>query len=142
MSDIEQPIADCFLALQRSMTLADAPGIVRLFAPQFLDASPTETRMRANDETFVAAMDERLAFLSLAGMRDVKALQIDPTPLGAGYALVQVRWSVWFTPAGRPDFVDEFLFDYLAHLGDRVEIAASIAHDTDEEIMRRIGLSG
>lgn len=143
MSDIEQPLVDFFLVLQRCMAVADAPGIARLFAPQFLDANPGETRMRANDETFVTAMDERLAFLLLAGLRDVKALEIDPTPLGADYTLVRVRWSVWFTPAGRPDFVEEFLFDYLVHRGgNRIEIAASIAHDADEEIMRRIGLAG
>lgn len=143
MSGSEQPIVDLFLALQRCMTVADAPGIARLFAPQFLDASPGESRIRASDETFVTTMDERLAFLLLAGMRDVKALEIDPTPLGADYTLVRVRWSVWFTPAGRPDFVDEFLFDYLVHRrGDRIEIVASIAHDADAEIMRRIGLAG
>jgi hypothetical protein len=143
MSDIEQPVVDLFLALQRSMAVSDAPGVALLFAPQFLDANPTETRMRTNDEAFVAAMEERLAYLLLAGMRDVKALAIDPTPLGAGYALVRVRWSVWFTPAGRAEFVDEFLFDYVVHRTvDRVEIAVSIAHDTDEEIMCRIGLAG
>ncbi len=140
-SDIEQPLVDFFLSLQRSMAIADGPALARLFAPNFLEASPGETRMRTNDAIFLAAMEERFSYLLLAGMRDVKALQIDPTPLGAGYALVRVRWSVWFTPAGRPDFVDEFLFDYLVHLGDRIEIAASIAHDDDASMLRRIGLA-
>jgi hypothetical protein len=142
MSDIEQPVVDIFLALQRVITVADARAVTQMFAPQFLDANPTETRMRVNDATFHAAMEERLAYLLLAGMCDVKALEIEPTPLGANYALVRVRWSVWFTPAGRPNFVDEFLFDYLVHLdGYGIEIAASIAHDDDKSIMRRIGLA-
>ncbi len=97
--------------------------------------------MRTNDATFLAAMDERLSFLLLAGMRDVRALQIDPTPLGAGYALVRVRWSVWLTPPGRAHFVDEFLFDYLVHVSEPIEIRASLAHDDDASMLHRIGLA-
>jgi hypothetical protein len=142
MSNSDGPIVDFFLMLQRRMTVGDAPGVAEMFAPQFLEANPAETRPRNNDDVWVAALEERLAYLLAAGMRDAKALQIDPTPLGAGYILVRTRWSVWFTPPGRTDFVDEFLFDYLVHRdGDRIEIAVSIAHDDDASVLRRIGLA-
>jgi hypothetical protein len=141
MSALEQPLADFFLSMQRSMAIADALALTRMFAPHMLEASPSETRMRTNDAVFLEAVEERFSYLLLAGLRDVKALQIDPTPLGADYALVRVRWSMWFTPPGRPDFVDEFVFDYFVHLGERIEIAAAIAHDDDASILRRIGLA-
>jgi hypothetical protein len=142
MRDSEQPVVDFFLRLQRSMAIADVPVIMRMFAPHFLEANPSETRMRSNDQIFHDAMEERLGYLRMAGMRDVKALQIDPTPLGAGYTLVRVRWSVWFTPVGTSDFVDEFLVDYLVHPGnDGLAIATAIAHDDDADIVQRIGLT-
>lgn len=142
MNTREQPIVDHFLALQRAMTAADAAAVARLFAPELLEANPAGTYLRINDDTFRAAIDERLAFLLLAGMCDVKALEIDPKLLSANHALVRVNWSVWFAPAGRPDFVEEFLVDYLVRLsGEHVRIEASIAHDDDLSIMQRIGLS-
>lgn len=142
MSEPGQEIVAFFLQMQRNMKLADAEAVRGMFAAESLEANPAGTRMRRQDEVFQAAIEERLAFLLLAGMRDVKALAIDSTPLGAGYELVRVRWSVWFQPPGRPDFVDEFVFDYLVHRnGDRIEIAASIAHDDDRDILRRIQLS-
>lgn len=141
MSAGEQRIIDHFLALQRAMTMTDAAAVARLFAPAVIEANPAETRYRVNDDIFRAAIEERLSYLMLAGMRDVKALEIDPLPLGANYSLVRVRWSVWFAPIGRPDFVDEFQNDYLVRLdGDRTQIVVSIAHDDDPSIMRRIGL--
>lgn len=132
-----------FLAMQRHLTATDASAIVGMFASQSLEASPSGTRLRQNDAVFRAAIEERLTYLLAAGMRDVKALEIEPTSLGADYCLVSVRWSVWCTPPGKPDFVDEFRVDYLVHTGKhRTEIAAVIAHDDDAELMRRLGLRG
>lgn len=140
MSDIEQQVVDCFLSLQRSVNAADAGAIAQTFAPQFLEATPAGSRTLANDEAFRAAIELRLALLRRAGIRDVKALQIDPMPLGAGYALARIRWSLWFAPEGRGDFVEEFLVDYLLDLRAEPRIAAYVGHDDDADIRRRIQL--
>jgi hypothetical protein len=143
MSAIEQPVVDFFLALQRSVNAADAGAIARAFAAELLVADPAGAQAYQNDERFRAAIESRLALLREAGVRDVKALQIDPMPLGAGYALVQVRWSIWFMPAGRPDFVDEFLVDYVVRLsGDQLIIAASFAADDESTLRQRMQLPG
>ena len=82
LPDIEQPIVEFVPRVQHSMALSDAPALTRLFAPQSLEATPSETRKRTNDATSLAAREERFSYLLLAGMRDVKALQIDPTQFG------------------------------------------------------------
>lgn len=138
MSDIEQPVVDYFLALQRSVNAADAGAIARAFAPQLLEAAPAGSRTLANDEAFRAAIEEWLALLRRAGIRDVKTLQIDPMPLSAGYALARIRWSLWFTPEGRGDFVEEFLVDYLLDLRAEPRITAYVVHDDEADIRRRM----
>ena len=140
MSDIEQPVVDFFLALQRSVNAADAGAIARVFALQLLEATPAGTRTLANDEVFRAAIEDRLALLRRAGIRDVKALQIDTLPLSAAYALARIRWSLWFTPEARTDFVEEFLIDYLVDLRAEPRIAAYVVHDDEADILRRMQL--
>lgn len=142
MTAQERAIVEFFLTMQQHMTLADAPAIRAMFASESLEANPARMRVRRQDEEFADAIEEWLDYLRLAGMRDVEALQIDATLLGAGYALVQVRWSVWFMPAGRPDFVEEFRFDYLVQQrGEGMAIVVSIAHDDEAAMMRRLQLA-
>ena len=140
LSDIEQPVVDFFLGVQRSLNAADGDAIAAAFASEVLLGDPDGTRALRNDAALRAEIDERLAWLRAAGLRDAKALQIDPVPLGPDYALVKVRWSIWFMPAGRTDFVDEFLVDYVVRTSaDTIEIAAALAHDTVNDVRRRIG---
>lgn len=138
MSDIEQPVVDFFLALQRSVNAADAAAIAAVFAPQLLEATPAGSRILANDEALLASIEERFALLRRAGIRDVKALQIDPMPLSAEYALARIRWSLWFTPEGRTDFVEEFLVDYLVDLRANICITAYVVHDNEADIRHRM----
>jgi hypothetical protein len=138
--DIEQPVVDFFLALQRSVNAADAGAIAAVFAPELLEATPAGSRTLSNDEAFRTAIEERLALLRRAGIRDVKALQIDPMPLSTEYALARIRWSLWFTPDGRTDFVEEFLVDYLVDLRAELSIAAYIVHDNQADILPRMQL--
>jgi hypothetical protein len=141
MSAIEQPVVDFFLALQRNVNAADAGAIARAFAPELLVADPAGAQSYQNDERFRAAIESRLALLREAGMRDIKALQIDPLPRGSAFALVTVRWSCWFEPAGRPDFVDEFLVDYVVRLnGDEPVIVATFAADDESTLRQRLQL--
>jgi hypothetical protein len=141
MTAIEQPVVDFFLALQRSVNGADAGAIARAFAPELLVADPTGAQAYQNDERFRAAIESRLALLREAGMHDIKALQIDPLPRGPAFALVTVRWSCWFMPAGRPDFVDEFLVDYVVRLnGDELVIVASFSADDESTLRQRMQL--
>lgn len=138
--DIEQPVVDFFLGLQRSLNAADSEAIAAAFAAELLLGDPDGTRAFKNDAALRNAIDERLGWLRAAGLRDAKALQIDPIRLGPDYALVKVRWSIWFMPAGRTDFVDEFLVDYVVRTSaDTIEIAAALAHDTVNDVRRRIG---
>lgn len=139
-SDIEQPVVDFFLGLQRAVTAGDERAIAAAFAPEVLLGDPDGARAVRADGELRARIDEWLALLRSAGAFDVKALQIDPLPLGPDYALVNLRWSVWFTPEGRPDFVDEFLVDYVVRLqGESIAIVATFAHDTIAELRRRSG---
>lgn len=141
MSAIEQPIVDFFLGLQRSLNAADAAAIAQSFAPEVLVASPAAAHARANDERFLADLERWLGLLRQAAMRDAKALQIDPTPLGTEYALVQVRWSIWFTPEGQPDFVNEFLLDYVVFLRETgIAIVTVIVHDDEATLRQLMGL--
>ena len=142
MSGTEQPVVDFFLALQRNANAFDTEAIARAFAPVFLVATPDESRAQSNDATLTRAIERWLQLLRQAGMRDVKALQIDPTVLSDSAALVQVRWSIWFTPEGRPDFVNEFLFDYVVALRDAgIEIVTVIVHDDDATLRQLMGLA-
>ncbi len=143
MSAIEQPIVDFFVALQRSVNAAEAEAVAAVFAPEFLVAGPDQARAGADDEALRAEVEGWLALLRQAEMRDVKALQIDPTALSDRYALVRVRWSVWFAPEGRPDFVNEFLLDYVVTIRDSgIEIATVIVHDDDATLRQLMGLAG
>jgi len=143
MSAIEQPVVDFFLALQRSVNAADAEAIARAFAAELLVADPADARAQANDPVFRASIQRWLDLLRQAGIRDAKALQIDPMPLGASYALVQVRWSIWFMPRGRSDFVNEFLIDYLVALRESgIEIVTVIVHDDEATLRQRMQVPG
>ncbi|MEZ4504680.1 MAG: hypothetical protein R2848_02185 [Thermomicrobiales bacterium] len=138
--NIEQPVVDFFLGLQRALTAGDADGIIAAFAPEVLLGDPDGARAVRADGELRLRIDEWLALLRSAGAYDVKALQIEPLPLGPGYALAAVRWSIWFTPEGRPDFVDEFLVDYVVRFqGESIAIVAAFAHDTTAELRRRSG---
>ncbi len=89
--------------------------------------------------THVAA---RLALLQEAGLRDAKALQIDPLPLSTDYALVRLRWSLWLAPPDRTDVVEEFLVDDIVRLHpERITIVATFTHDSEAEIRKRLGLA-
>ena len=143
MSAIEQPVVEFFLALQRSVNAADAGAIARAFAAELLVADPADARAQANDPVFRASIQRWLDLLRQAGIRDAKALQIDPMPLGANYALVQVRWSIWFMPRGRSDFVNEFLIDYLVALRESgIEIVTVIVHDDEATLRQRMQVPG
>lgn len=141
MTGIDQPIIDFFLGLQRALTAGDAGAVAASFGPEALLGDPDGARAVRADGELRTRIDERLALLRSAGARDVKALQIDPLPLGPDYALVNLRWSIWFAPGDGSDFVDEFLVDYVVRVRDNsVVIVATFAHDTIAELRRRFGL--
>ena len=128
--------------MQRNLQAGDMDAVMTGFARVVLDITPAGARVIDNDGEFRGEIRERIGWLRQAGMRSIKALEIDPIPLGAGYAMVKVRWSVWFTPQGEPGFVDEFLVDFLVHpTAKGMEVVAFIAHDDDEAMQRRMGLS-
>lgn len=140
--EFEQPFVDFLLAMARNLQAGDMDAVMSGFARVVLDITPAGARMVDNDGAFRGEIRERIDWLQQAGMRSIKALQIDPIPLGAGYAMVQVRWSVWFTPDGEPGFVEEFLIDFLVHpVANGMEVVAFIAHDDDLAMYRRMGLS-
>jgi hypothetical protein len=143
MSAIEQPVVEFFLALQRSVNAADAEAIARVFAAELFVATPADARAQTNDAAFRARIQRWLDTLRQAGIRDAKALQIDPAPLGATYALVQVRWSIWFAPEGQGDFVNEFLIDYLVAMRESgIEIVTVIVHDDEATLRQRMQVPG
>jgi hypothetical protein len=143
MTEIEQPVVDFFLALQRHVNATDAEAIAGAFASELLMATPAGAQAQTNDAAFRTGIQQWLDLLKQAGMRDAKALQIDPTPLGADYALVQVRWSIWFMPEGRGDFVNEFLVDYLVAIRvSGIEIITAIVHDDEASRRALMGLAG
>lgn len=140
-SEFEQPFVDFLLAMQRNLQAGDMDAVMTGFARVVLDVTPAGSRVIDNDGEFRGEIRERIDWLRQAGMRSIKVLEIDPIPLGAGYAMVKVRWSVWFTPNGEPGFVEEFLVDCLMHPTDNgMEIVAFIAHDDDNAMYHRMGL--
>lgn len=141
-SAIEQLAVDFFLGLQRSLNAADGDALASAFGPEVLLGDPDGSHAVRNDAALRAVIGERLAWLRAAGLRDAKALQIDPFPLGPDYALVKVRWSLWFVPKDRADFVDEFLVDYVVRISRATFfIVAVFAHDDPAELRRRFGLA-
>lgn len=141
MSELEQPVIDFFLTFQQGVNDRDGAAITAAFGPELLLGSPGSTRAMRNDAALRARVEEWLGWLTSAGVRDVKALDIDPLRLGSEYVLARVRWSIWSAPSGRNDFVDEFLVDYVVQVADgRHAIVATFSHDTDAELRRRLGL--
>jgi hypothetical protein len=112
MSDIEQPVVDFFLALQHNVNAGDTEAIARACGPELLVHGSSGVRTLSNDGVR-AVVSDWLQVARDAGLRDAKALQIDPQSITGTAALTRVLWSIWFMPDGRSDFVLEFVYHYL-----------------------------
>jgi hypothetical protein len=135
----QEKLRDFFERYARVSLGPEPEKLAGFYDTSFLVAGPKGGAAFKNDESFLAWLRDLHAFNAKAGITSITAGEIGETPVGAGYALVTVRWAATFQRTG--DAPIRFSISYLLRESEAsLKVAAYVSHEDQEDVMRANGL--
>ncbi len=108
------------------------------FADTFISAGPKGTIAQNRDE-FMKLSGKARDFYRSVGQTGAEILSMKETPISKEYSMVRVHWGVTFEKTG--DKPVEFDVSYFVQkTGDSPKIIMFIAHEDENEAMKKLGL--
>src|SRR5437667_7695222 len=85
-----------FQRYARTSMAHESDALAAMYGPNFLVGGPRGSKVFANDPSFVAWLNDVLAFNDGHGMRTLKVISAQGISLGPIHTLAAVRWGVRF----------------------------------------------
>jgi hypothetical protein len=134
-----EALRDYFRRYARVSLGPEPEKLAAFYDTSFLAAGPKGGAAFKNDAAFLAWLRELRAFNVKSGMTSMTFDAIGETPVGAGYTLARVTWAATFQRTGQTPI--RFDISYLLRESEAsFKVAAYIAHEDQEEVMRANGL--
>jgi len=131
---IEQLFADYEKAFQE----LDLEKNAAFYSGTFISAGPRGSMAQSKKE-FMQNAPAAADFYKKTGQASSKILSLTEMPISAHYTMVKVHWGLTFEKTGSE--VIEFDISYLVqHTTEEPVIILFIAHEDEEEAMKKLGL--
>jgi hypothetical protein len=110
-----------------------------LFADTFVSAGPKGT-IAQSKEDFLKKAKQASEFYKSVGQTSARIISKRFFPIGDQYTMVTVHWGVTFKKTGNK--LIEFDVSYIINeIGQEPQIILFIAHQDEEEAMKKLGLT-
>jgi hypothetical protein len=127
-----------FAEYESAFSELDIEKNAALFADTFISAGPKGAVARNKDE-FLQKAGKASEFYKSVGQTSAKIISKDFFPISNEYTMATIHWGVTFQKTG--DKIIEFDVSYIVYeLGDKPKIILFIAHEDEEEAMKKLGL--
>ena len=130
-------IETLFLEYEKAFNNLDSRKNARVFADTFISAGPKGTIAQSKKD-FLEKAAQASEFYKSIGQTSAKICSKNIMPISDQYVMVTVHWGVTFEKTG--DELIEFDITYIVQLIDEPRIILFIAHQDEEEAMKKLGL--
>jgi hypothetical protein len=118
----------------------DPEAVARLYAPEFIAASPAGVRTGRNDAQFLHVMAEGYARYRQIGTRDMRIRDIALSPIDDHHCVARVGWTATYARDDLPETVLDFDVHYLVQVLEGIaRVFGWIAGD-EEAVLKRHGI--
>ena len=118
----------------------DPSPLAARYGAAFLAAGPAGSATYPNDAAFLDWLRQMRAGNRAAGLVSMRVAATREVPLGEAFALVTVTWEATYRAAA--DRPIRFELSYVLTTAGEPKVLAFVAHEDQEEAMRREGLAG
>ena len=126
-------------SLQEPPTV-DVQGVVKSFAPYFVEASPSGVHGGKNGWLFRMMVPRGFAYYKKIGTKSMKITAIDVTPLDDYHVMAKVPWdSRYLRKDGKEEQIEFDNLYFFQILADKPKIFAYITAD-EQKILKEHGL--
>ncbi|HXL55551.1 MAG TPA: DUF4440 domain-containing protein [Chitinophagaceae bacterium] len=127
-----------FNEYERAFNKLDIRKNAEFFADTFISAGPKGT-IAQNKNDFLQKAEQASEFYKSIGQTSAKILSKKLLPISDQYTMVTLHWGVTFQKTGNE--LIEFDVTYLVQeTGNEPKIILFIAHQDEEEAMKKLGL--
>jgi ketosteroid isomerase-like protein len=131
-------IEKLFLEYEKAFNDLDIKRNAEMFADTFISAGP-KGAIAQGKKDFLEKAGQAAEFYKSAGQTSAKIISKNIIPVSDQYLMVTVHWGVTFKKTG--DELIEFDVSYIIYEGgDEPRIILFIAHQDEEEAMKKLGL--
>jgi hypothetical protein len=135
---IDDSIKNLFVKYEKAFQSLDFKKQADFFADAFIMAGPGGAVSESKSE-FLKNAGRAVDFYKSIGQNSAKIISLSETPISDHYSLVKTHWGVTFQKFGEK--VIEFDVSYIVlKSGKKLEIILAIAHQDEQEAMRKLGL--
>ncbi len=136
---MNRKIEQLFAGYEKAFSDLDFKKSASFFADTFISAGPKGT-IAQNKKEFEEKAEQASEFYKSVGQTSAKLLSMSETAISDAYTIVTIHWGVTFRKTGSE--VVEFDVSYLVQLtGEEPKIILFIAHQDEEEAMKKLGLT-
>jgi uncharacterized protein YndB with AHSA1/START domain len=134
----EDPLQRLFSGYEKAFSSLDTRRNAEYFSDIFISAGPRGAIAQSKAE-FLRLADQAAEFYRSVGQTSASILSMQETPVSDQYSMIKVHRGVTFLKTG--DRMIEFDVSYLVQkTGPEPEILLFIAHQDEEEAMRKLGI--
>jgi len=131
-------IEKLFIEYEKAFNALDVKKNAELFSDSFISAGP-KGAIAQGKKDFLEKAEQARAFYKSIGQTSAKILSKNIVPISDQYVMVTVHWGVTFQKTGNS--LIEFDVSYIIYkLQDEPRIILFIAHQDEEEAMKKLGL--
>lgn len=134
----KEKIQNLFSEYEKAFSALDFRRIADWYSDSFISAGPKGT-ITQNKKEFLESAEKATEFYEKVGQTSARILSIEEEPISDHYTMVKVLWGAFFKKTG--DEPVEFDVSYLVqHTGAELEIILFIAHQDENEAMKKLEL--
>lgn len=142
---MEQAVRTLFALYERSFRQAlagnpDPEAAARLYAPEFIAASPAGVRAGRNDAQFLHVMAEGHARYRQIGTREMRIRGTAISPIDDHHCVARVGWAATYARDDLPETVLDFDVNYLVQVLEGTARVFGWVTGDEEALLKRHGI--
>jgi hypothetical protein len=120
---------------------ADVGEAARLYAAEFIAATPSGVMTGKNDERLAKVMQDGYAHYRAQGMKDIRLRGLRIAPIDEGHCLAHVSWQATYARENRPEVAVDFEVHYFVQtLASGPKVFGWVSGD-EQKLLKERGLA-